>query len=170
MKASWLSCLVRSPIAHPPERRLVVGPSAAHPDPDLQVDLASEELLHVEARRGGDFLELGSARADHDRLVSLLFDDDGGMDAPHPADLLELLDLDVGAIGKLLAQIAEELLAQEFRREITLVPVRDLVGGMDRRLLRQVALQGAEQLAQPLAAARAHRDDLVELRLAGRLL
>src|SRR2546429_5775362 len=43
MKASRLSCRVRSTIAHASQRRFVVGPPAADLDPDLQIDLAAEK-------------------------------------------------------------------------------------------------------------------------------
>src|SRR5207342_3325485 len=99
-----------------------------------------------------------------------LLHDDGSVNVPDSPQLLELLDFDVRAVGKLLTEIAEEFLAEEIRGEKALVPVGDFVGGMDCRLLRQVALQRAQQLPEPLAAPRADRDDLVELGLAGGLL
>src|SRR5215475_13687343 len=103
MKASRASCRARSAIAHAPKRRRVVGPAAAHAHPGLEVDLAAEELLDVPPRLGGDRLELTSAGANDDRLVPVLLDDDGGVDASHAALLLVLVDLDVDAVGELLA-------------------------------------------------------------------
>src|SRR5215510_2194807 len=146
MKASRLSCLARSAIAHAFELPGVVGPPASDPDPSLEIDLASEQLLHVEARRGSDLLQLASARPDDDRLVAFLLDDDGGIDAPHAPQLLESIDHDVGAVGKLLAELAEQLLADEICRERALVPVGDFVGGVDRRLLGQIRLEGPQEL------------------------
>src|SRR6266496_2687716 len=98
MKASRLSCLVRSTIAHAPQRRFVVRPAAADLDPDLQKDLAAEKRLHVETRGGGNLFRLAPARSDDDRLVSLLSDYDSGVNPPEPALLLEFLDLHAGAV------------------------------------------------------------------------
>src|SRR6267142_5140319 len=159
MRASRLSCLPRSAIAHALQRSLVVGPTAPHANPGLQIDLAAEQLFHVEARLGCDGLQLASAGADDDRLVPFLLHDDRGMDAAQTGQLLELLDFDVGAVGKLFAEMAEELLAYEFRREKALVPVGDFIRGMNRRLFRQIALQRAQQSVETLAAARAQRND-----------
>src|SRR5438876_6631803 len=64
MKASRLSCLVRSTIAHASQRGFVVRPAAADLDPDLQIDLAAEKGLHVETRGGGDSLQLAPARSE----------------------------------------------------------------------------------------------------------
>src|SRR5262245_48432782 len=99
MNASRLSCLARSAIAHAPKRRFVLGPAAAHAHPGLQVDLASEQLLHVQTRGRGDALQLGPAGPDDDRLVPFLLDDYRCMDAPNAGQLLELLDFDIGAVG-----------------------------------------------------------------------
>src|SRR6266702_3042972 len=104
MKASRLSCLVRSTIAHAPQRRFVVGPPAADLDPDLQKDLAAEKGLHVVTSGGGNLFQLASARSDDDRLVSLLSNYDRGVNPPEAALLLEFLDLHAGAVRKLLAQ------------------------------------------------------------------
>src|SRR6267378_4919746 len=154
MKASRLSCLVRSAIAHASQRRFVVGPPAADLDPDLQIDLAAEKRLHVETRGGGDLFQLAPARSDDDRLVSLFSYHDRGVNAPHAALLLEFLDFHAGAVGKLLAQKAKQLFAQEFRGEKPLVAIGQLVRGVDRRLLRQVAPERPQQLIEPPATAR----------------
>src|SRR5713101_8522688 len=153
MKASRLSCLVRSAIAHASQRRFVVGPPAADLDPDFEINLAAEKLLHVETRGGGDSLELAPAQSDDDRLVSLSTHHDSGVNPPHAALVLEFLDFHAGAVGKLRAQKAKQLFAQEFRREKPLVPIGQGVRGMDRGLLGQVALQRAPELVEPLAAA-----------------
>src|SRR5882762_10635164 len=92
MKASRLSCRVRSAIAHPLKRRFVLRPSAAHLDPDFQIDLAAEKLLHVETRSGGDLFHLAPTRSDDDRLVSFLLHYDGGVNPAQAALLLEFLD------------------------------------------------------------------------------
>src|SRR2546430_8652262 len=119
MKASRLSCRVRSTIAHASQRRFVVGPPAADLDPDLQIDLAAEKPLHVEARRGSDLFQLAPARSDDDRLVSLFSHHDSGVNAPHAAPLLEFLDLHARAVRKLLAQEPKQLFAQELDRKST---------------------------------------------------
>src|SRR6266853_2444774 len=134
MKASRLSCLVRSAIAHASQRRFVVGPPAADLDPDLQIDLAAEERLHVQTRGGGNLFQLAPARSDDDRLVSLFSHHDSGMNAPHAAPFLEFLDFYAGAVGKFLSQEAKQLFAQEFRSEKPLVAVGQSVPGVDRGL------------------------------------
>src|SRR6266851_3939638 len=106
MKASRLSCLVRSTIAHASQRRFVVHPPAADLDPDFQINLAAEKLLHVETRGGGNSLQLAPARSDDDRLVSFFSHYDSGVNPPHAALLLEFLDLHAGAVRKLFAQKA----------------------------------------------------------------
>src|SRR6266852_8062694 len=108
MKASRLSCRVRSTIAHASQRRFVVHPPSAHLDPDLQINLAAEKLLHVETRGGGDLFQLAPARSDDDRLVSLFSHHDRGVNAPHATLLFEFLDLHAGAVRKLLAQKAKQ--------------------------------------------------------------
>src|SRR5438445_6413083 len=163
MKVSRLSCLVRSTIAHASQRRFVLGPPAADLDPDLQIDLAAEKPLHVETRGGRDSLQLAPARSDDDRLVSLSSHHDGGVNPPHAALVLEFLDFHAGAVGKLRAQKAKQLFAQEFRGEKPLVAVGQGVLGMDRGLLGQVALQRAQELVEPLAATGADRHDFLEL-------
>src|SRR5256885_15979229 len=166
MKASRLSCLVRSTIAHASQRRFVVRPAAADLDPDFQIDLAAEKGLHVETRGGGDSLQLAPARSDDDRLVSLSSHYDRGVNPPHAALLLEFLDFHAGAVGKLLAQKAKQFFAQEFCGEKPLVAIGQVVPGMDRRLLGQVALERPQQLFESLAAACAYRHDFIELRFA----
>src|SRR6266581_5571108 len=163
MKASRLSCLVRSTIAHAPQRRFVVRPPAADLDPDLEINLAAEKLLHVETRGGGNLFQLAPARSDDDRLVSLSSHHDSGVNPPYAALVLEFLDLHAGAVGKLLAQKAKQLFAQEFRGEKPLVAIGQVVPGVDRGLLGQVALERPQQLIEPLAAACADRNDFIEL-------
>src|SRR6266545_2602155 len=170
MNASRLSCLVRSAIAEPFYAGLVVGPAAAHLDPHFQIDLAAEKLFHVEAGRGRDALQLPAARSDDDRLVSFLFYHDRGVDAPQLPLLLELLDLHGAAVGELLAEQAEQLFADQLRRQKALVPVGEVVLAMHRRLLRQVTLDHAHQLVEPFAPPRADRDDFGEFGLLGGLL
>src|SRR5437762_6980028 len=99
MKASRLSCLVRSTIAHAPQRRFVVRPPAADLDPDLEINLAAEKLLHVETRGSGNLFQLAPARSYDDRLVSLSSHHDSGVNPPYAALVLEFLDLHAGAIG-----------------------------------------------------------------------
>src|SRR5258708_30378480 len=111
MKASRLSCLVRSAIAHAPQRRVVVGPPGADLDPDLQIDLAAEERLHVQARGGSNLFQLAPARSDDDRLVSLFSHHDSGVNTPHAAPFLEYLDFHARADGTLLAPVAKKRFA-----------------------------------------------------------
>src|SRR5213592_4014071 len=169
MKASRLSCLVRSTIAHSPQRRFVVRPPAADLDPDLEINLAAEKLLHVETRGSGNLFQLAPARSYDDRLVSLSSHHDSGVNPPYAALVLEFLDLHAGAIRKLLAQKAKQLFAQKFRGEKPLVPIGQIILGMNRGLLRQVAPERPQQLIEPLATARADRHDFFELCFVRRL-
>src|SRR5437762_8748511 len=169
MKASRLSCLVRSTIAHAPQRRFVVRPPAADLDPDLEINLAAEKLLHVETRGSGNLFQLAPARSYDDRLVSLSSHHDSGVNPPYAALVLEFLDLHAGAIRKLLAQKAKQLFAQKFRGEKPLVPIGQVVRGVDRGLLGQVGLQRAPELVEPLAATGTDGHDFFELCFVRRL-
>src|SRR2546427_2375323 len=159
MNASRSSCRVRSAISEPFYAGLVVGPATAHLDPYFQVDLATEKLFHVEASCGRNALQLPAARSDDDRLVSFLFYHDRGVDAPQPPLLLELLDLHGAAIGELLAKQAKQLFANQLGRQKALVPVGEVVFAVHGRSFRQVALERAHQLVEPLAPSGADRDD-----------
>src|SRR3989475_11697213 len=123
MKASRLSCLVRSTIAHASQRRFVVRPAAADLDPHLQIDLAAEKGLHVEARGGCDSLPLAPPRSDDDRLVSLSSHYDRGVNPPHSALPLQFLDFHPGAAGKPLDQEAKPRFARGFCGATTPVSV-----------------------------------------------
>src|SRR5260370_17793519 len=98
MKASRLPCLVRSTIAHASQRRFVVGPPAADLDPDLKINLAAEERLHIQTRGGGDLFQLAPARSDDDRLVSLFSHHDGDVNAPHTTLFLQFLNIHAGTV------------------------------------------------------------------------
>ena len=65
----------------------------------------------------------------HDRLLAVALDQDGGLDAPQPAFLLEALDHHLAAVRQLLAQLLEQLLAQQLGGEEALVAVGELVRG-----------------------------------------
>jgi len=47
--------------SHPPQRRFVLRPSAAHLDPYLEINLAAKKPLHVEPGGRGNFLQLAPA-------------------------------------------------------------------------------------------------------------
>src|SRR6185503_9183196 len=134
---------VSSAVAELAQQALVAGPVALHLHPDAEIDLAAEEALHVLARRRGDALEQFAPGADHDRLLALALDPDRGLDAPQalaPALrrlVLEAFQRHVAAIGQLLAQQQEQLLAQNFRGEKALVAVGELLGGIGRGPLGQ---------------------------------
>jgi Tfp pilus assembly PilM family ATPase len=63
--------------------------------------------------------------------VGVAVDDDRGVDAAQAGLGLELLDLDGHAVGELLAELAEQLLAQELGRQEALAAVGDVVGVED---------------------------------------
>src|SRR5512141_1376543 len=92
MKASWLSCGLRSLIPQPLQSPDIVRPAALGLDPDFQVDLAAENLFHVEPSLGRDALELFAAGSDDHRLMPFLVDDDGGRDPAQSRPFLEVVD------------------------------------------------------------------------------
>jgi hypothetical protein len=61
------------------------------------------------------------------------------MNAPQPAVHLEALDDDSACIRQLVAELAEDFLADHFGSEKPLARFGDLVRAVQRRLLRQVA-------------------------------
>src|SRR5205809_7299026 len=117
MKASRLSCLVRSAIAHASQRRFVLRPTPAHLDPYLEIDLAAKKPLHVEPRGSGNLFQFAPARSDDDRLVSLFFYHDGRVNTPHAALFLEFFDFHAGAVRKFFAEKAEQLFPDQFSCE-----------------------------------------------------
>src|SRR3979409_475098 len=127
MKASRLSCLVRSAIAHASQRRFILRPSATHLDPYLEINLAAKKPLHVEPRGRGNLFQFASARSDDDRLVSLFFYHDGRVNAPHAALFFEFFDFHAGAVRKLFTEKAEQLFPDQFSSEKPLVPVGQVV-------------------------------------------
>src|SRR5690606_36150876 len=117
----------RSLVAEALERALVVGPAAFDLDPDLEIDARVEELLELDAGFAGNALELLAVLADDHGLVAGAIDDHCGEDAPQIALGLELLDFHGDAVGQLVTEQSEELLAQEFGGEEALAAIGDVV-------------------------------------------
>src|SRR5688572_6507767 len=141
----------------------VVGPGLAYFDPGAQVHLAAEQLFHVLARRGRHALQALAAGAEHDRLLAVAFHQDGGLDAPKLALLLEAVDDDFAAVRQLGPHLLEQLLAQQLRGEEALVAVGELVRRVGRRRLGQRLAQRFEQLRDVPAGLGAYRHDGGEL-------
>src|SRR5690606_39353538 len=95
----------RSVVAELPERGLVVGPVVAHLAPELQEDLALEQPLHLDPRRGTDALQGLATPADDDGLLARPLHPDHGADPAQLTLLLEGLDLHRAGIGQLLPQL-----------------------------------------------------------------
>src|SRR5690606_15248268 len=146
-------------VAEALEGALVVGPAALHLDPDLEIHRAVEELLELHARLGRDALELLAALADDHALVAVAVDDDGGEDAAQPPLGLELLDLDGDAVGQLVTEQAEQLLAQELGGEEALAAVGDVVLLEHRRPLGQQRHGGRDEAVDVAAALGRQRHD-----------
>src|SRR5947208_5122269 len=101
----------------------VIRPGTAHFHPHAEVDLALEETLEIAARRRGHGLQALAALAEDDGLLAPALDEDGGLDAPQGALLLEAVDHHLAAVREFLAKCLEELLAQALRGEKALVAV-----------------------------------------------
>src|SRR5690349_2266820 len=99
-------------VSEPAQPFRIVGPARLHPDEYFQIDLGSEQLLHVMTRLGGDRLEQLAALADHDRSLSAASYNDGCVNPAQVAKRLELLDLYSGVVRHLIVQQPEQLLAQ----------------------------------------------------------
>src|SRR6478735_10244671 len=83
------------------QRSHVVAPGFAHAHPQLEEHAAVEHAFHRAPRRAADLLELGSAGADHDALLSFALDPHDRTDARDVGRILEALDLDRCRIGQL---------------------------------------------------------------------
>src|SRR5712692_9487155 len=94
------------------EGAIVLTPAFAHGHRELEENLDAEEALEVLPGRGADALEGGPALADHDALLRIVLDEDGGPDvqALRPLPLAQLLHADGTRIGNLLVGEAEDLL------------------------------------------------------------
>ena len=115
-----------------------------------------EELFHLEAGLGGDAFEALAALADHHRLVGVAVDDDGRVDAAQAGSASNFSILDGHAVGQLLAELAEQLLAQELGRQKALAAVGDVVGAEDRLAFGQVGLAAFSSWAVLPALLGAH--------------
>src|SRR5450830_258824 len=105
----------------------VVGPARFDLDPDLQVDRAAEQALHVQARLAGHFFQPGALVTDDHGLVAVAFDEDGGEDAAQVAFLFEFLDQHRAGVRQFVADEAEQLFTDDFRGEEFLAAVGDVV-------------------------------------------
>src|SRR5438067_5186452 len=101
----------------------IVRPGAAYLDPDPEVHLSLKEALHVLAGSARHLLQALAALAEHDALLAVALDQDGGLDAAQSALLLETVDHHLAAVGQLLAEGFEEFLAQQLGGEKALVAV-----------------------------------------------
>src|SRR5690606_36333873 len=139
----------------------VVGPAGTDADEGFEEDLGPEQPLHLLAGAGADLAQAGAALADDDALLALAFDPDDRADAVHGAVLAGFLgegfDLDGGRVGELGAELAHELLAQQFAGEEAGALVGDFVLAVQRRLLGQQRQERVHQRLQALALERGDR-------------
>src|SRR5262245_15565258 len=91
---------------------LVRAPVAPHEHPQVQVDLDAEKALQLLPGEAPDALEHGPARADHDRLLRVVLDEDAGprVETRGAGALGQLLDADRAGVGDLLMGEPEDLL------------------------------------------------------------
>ena len=106
-----------------PQCPRVARPVALDLDPDAEHDFAAEARLHLAPRIARDLLEGGARRTDHDRLVAVTLDPDGRLDASQLSFLFEALERHVASVRQLFAEPAEKLLAQNLRRQESLVAI-----------------------------------------------
>jgi hypothetical protein len=116
--------------------------------------LASNRTLHLHARLGADVLQTGTALADHDRLLAFAFDPDDRADAQQVAVFDEAFDLHRGGIRQFFAELAHELLADQFASEEALAAVGDFIFAEHRRGHRQQLEQVTHQRFQAVALLR----------------
>src|SRR5712692_7811420 len=109
---TWTASLGGEEEAELSEGAIVLAPALAHGHRELEEDLDAEEALEIFTGRGADALEGGPALADHDALLGIVLDEDGGPDvqAGGPLPLAELLHADGAGIGNFLVGEAEDLL------------------------------------------------------------
>src|SRR5690606_32650514 len=112
---------------------LAPGPARLHLDEQLEEHLRAEKPLEVLARFAGDPLDALAAGADHDRTLRLAVDDDRRVDASKPRQLLVALDLDRARVRQLVAELAEQLLADRLGGEEPLAAVGERVRLVQRR-------------------------------------
>src|SRR5258706_7126033 len=129
----------------------IVRPCAAHLDPYAQVHLALEQALEVLARGGRHRFQPLAALAEDDGLLAVALDEDRGFDAAQAAFFLEAVDRHFAAVGQLLGEGLEELLAQHLGGEEALVAIGQLVRGIGGRALGQRLGDDAQERRQVLA-------------------
>src|SRR5262245_16676055 len=94
------------------QRRVVLPPVLPDRHAQIEERLEAEEPLQVPTRRSPDRAQHGPAGADHDPLLGLLLDENGGADV-EPATALalhELFDPDRARVGHFLVRELEDLL------------------------------------------------------------
>src|SRR5262245_57774360 len=100
------------------QRARVVAPMLLHADEEMQPDVASEQAFDVAPRFHADLFQRLAALADDDRLLRLALDVDHAVDFGRSLHLLPHLGPDGGCEGKLLRREFQNLLADEFRRDV----------------------------------------------------
>src|SRR5690606_41912489 len=151
-------------VAIRPQALFAARPARFHLDEELQIDRAAEQLLEVQAGIGRDALDALAARADHDRLLAVAIDEDRRVDAAQLRRLLEALDLDGAGVRQLVAELAKQLLADQFGSQETLAAIGQRVGLVARRSHRQPRGAQVEQQFHLPPGSRTDWFDLVDVK------
>src|SRR5437762_10487 len=103
--------------------RLVVGPTAFHLHPYLEIDGTAEDAFHVDPRLRCDGFHSRTGGADQNGALIGLVNVDGGVNLPQVAALLEAFD-GAGRCGRhFFAQQPENFFADQFGRQKALVAI-----------------------------------------------
>ena len=121
--------------------------------------------------RGGDRdgLQDVPLAAHHDALVMPALHPDHGLDGDEFLLLREFLYGHRDPVRELVTEPVDKLFPQELRGKEPFITIGHLVGGVQRRSLRQQAAHGFFQLVDVVPGLRGQRDDLPDTRLAGDL-
>src|SRR4051812_11093652 len=138
----------------------VVLPVLADLDEQEQVDAGLEQALKLLAGRLADRAQLLAAAAEHDRLLAVAHDVDRLVD-PDLAPVRALgpaLGLDRDAVGQLLVELDEDLLARDLGRERAVREVGELVLRVEPGPLGQALRYGVEQVLAAVAGERRDKE------------
>src|SRR5262249_49974022 len=93
-KAANILCIIFSGHCTPVEsieKGAVLAPVRLHANMQVQIDLQTEEALHLLTRQRADLLQHCPAGADHDGLLPFAFQMNGGVDGGHFGAALPLV-------------------------------------------------------------------------------
>src|SRR5690606_37920029 len=96
---------------------LVVGPARFYFHPELEHDLAVDHALDLYPRRLPDQLDATALLPDQNALLTLALHQDGRADKGDAGLFLVFLDFHRRFVGQLVAELAGDFFANDFRRQ-----------------------------------------------------